>query len=256
MVTTRMVPSRPALVIEGERRHLAVADLHIGFESQLAANNVFVGRNSTVDEVISEISGIIRDEGIESLILLGDVKSGTKTISRAEWSDVPLFFEEMGRLADVTLVPGNHDANIRRLIPSEITLTGPSGLVLENILLTHGHAMPSENLSHVDRIIAGHMHPVFLDEDSVLNGQRVWVSARARKEDLFPSARGQIELLLVPSFNRYLYATHRQRRERSISPIIQRVRGFESARIITLDGSIIGDEGMLDRVIGLPSGAA
>jgi len=249
MVTTRIIPSKPALVVEGEKSHLVVADLHIGFESQLAANNVFVGKNSTVGETVAEISAMIRDEKIESLILLGDVKSGIRSISKTEWNDVPLFFEEVKRLADVTLVPGNHDANIQKLVPSGITLISASGLVLENILLTHGHTMPSENFSHVEKIIIGHVHPVFFDEDSVLNGQRVWVSAKAQKEDLFPSARNQIELLLVPSFNRYFYATRRQRYKKSISPIVQRIKKFESARIATLDGSIIGDESVLDRVI-------
>jgi len=249
MVTTRAVPSKPALVVEGEKSHLVVADLHIGFESQLAANSVFVGKNSTVRETVSEISGMIRDERIESLILLGDIKSGIRSISKAEWDDVPLFFEEVKKLADVTMVPGNHDANIQKLVPDGVTLISASGLVLENTLLTHGHTMPSENFSHVEKIIIGHVHPVFLDEGSVLDGQRVWVHAKAQKGDLFPSARGRIELLLMPSFNRYFYAAHRRRHGRSISPIIRRIKKFESARIATLDGSIIGDESVLDRVI-------
>ncbi len=255
MVATRMVPSRPALVVEEEKRHLVVADLHIGFESRLAANNVFIGGNSTVKEAISEISEMISGERVESLILLGDVKAGIKTISKAEWHDVPLFFEEVKKLAGITLVPGNHDANIERLIPGDITLASSSGLVLGNALLTHGHTMPSENFSHVEKIIIGHVHPVFLDEDSVLNGQRVWVSARAQKDDLFPSARGRIELLMMPSFNRYLYAAHRRGRKKSISPIMQRIKRLESARVVTLDGSIIGDGSILDRVIGPPTGA-
>lgn len=249
----RMVPSKPALVVESGadgRRHLVVADLHIGFESRLAANGVFVGKNSTVGQTIDDISGIMRDEGARSLILLGDVKSGTGSITGSEWRDVPRFFEEVGREADITLIPGNHDANIRRLIPGNaVTMTGPSGMVLENTLLTHGHAMPSENFAHAERVVMGHVHPVFFDEGSVLNGQRVWVSARVRRQDLFPSSRGSMELLVVPSFNRYLYTTHRQKRRRSISPIIQRVSAFESARIVTMDGSIIGDESSLRMVI-------
>jgi len=249
MVAVRIVPSKPALIIDDKERHLVVADLHIGFESRLAANGVFLGKSSTVGETIEEIGGIIAAEGIGSLILLGDIKSSVGSITGTEWDDVPAFFEEVRKMADVSLIPGNHDANIQRLVPDSVTLTGPSGMILGNTLLTHGHAMPSENFSHVERIIMGHMHPVFFEEGSVLNGQRVWVQARAQRQDLFPSARGEIELLLIPSFNRYFYATRRRGHRRSISPIIGRIKRFESARIVTLDGSVIGGEDVLDCVI-------
>ena len=47
------------------------------------------------------------------------------------------------------------------------TMISSTGMVEENVLLTHGHTMPSENFSHVDKIIMGHVHPVFFQEDSV-----------------------------------------------------------------------------------------
>lgn len=258
-----MVPSEPALVaVEGGAgdgggggggtRHLVVSDLHIGFEARLAANGVFVGKNSSVSETIAGICAMIRGEGARSLILLGDTKSGTGSITRAEWDDVPRFFEEVSRLAEIVLIPGNHDAGIDRLARGNVTLAGPSGIVIQNTLLTHGHAMPSENFAHVDGVIMGHIHPVYLDEGSVLNGRRVWVSARVKRQDVFPSASGGMDLLLVPSFNRYLYAERGRRgggTRGSTSPIIRRITGFESARVVTLDGSIIGDAGALDRVI-------
>ncbi len=249
MVSTRIVPSKPALIIEDERKYLVVTDLHIGFESQLVANNMNVDRNTIAVEVASEISQIVRDEDIESLILLGDIKSGIRSISSIEWNDIPVFFDIIGGQIDIMLVPGNHDSGIEKLVPDNVTMTGPSGMILGDTLLTHGHAMPSENFSHVENIIMGHVHPVFFDEDSVLNGQRVWISARVQKRDLFPSAKNTIELLVMPSFNRYFYAAHMQKYRRSISPIIQRIRSLESAKIITLDGSIIGNEDDLRRVI-------
>ena len=67
-----------------------------------------------------------------------------------------------------------------------------TGMVEDNILLTHGHTMPSENFSHVDKIIMGHLHPVFFQEDSIINGQRVWVSIKTDKENVFPNKTGEI----------------------------------------------------------------
>ena len=122
-------------------------------------------------------------------------------------------------------------------------------MVEENILLTHGHAMPPESFSHVDRIIMGHVHPVFFQDESILNGQRVWISLKTQKQNIFPNRTGDIEITVVPSFNRYFYATHRIKHKKSISPIIEKIRNVASARIITLDGAIIGNESMIDQVL-------
>ena len=99
-----------------------------------------------------------------------------------------------------------------------------TGMVEENILLTHGHTMPSENFSHVDKIIMGHVHPVFFQEDSVINGQRVWVSIKTEKEKIFPNKSGELEITIIPSFNKYFYATHRKKYKKSISPIINKIK--------------------------------
>ena len=51
------------------------------------------------------------------MILLGDVKSSIKVISKNEWNEVPLFFNKIKEKCEITLVPGNHDANIQKLVP-------------------------------------------------------------------------------------------------------------------------------------------
>ena len=68
-----------------------------------------------------------------------------------------MFFKKIREKCDVILVPGNHDANIQKLVPDNISMISSTGMVEENILLTHGHTMPSENFSHVDKIIMGHV---------------------------------------------------------------------------------------------------
>ncbi|HET6517537.1 MAG TPA: metallophosphoesterase [Nitrosopumilaceae archaeon] len=249
MVETRIIPSKPALILEGKTRSLVVTDLHIGFEAVLASNNIFVGKNTTINETISELLDIIKKTKPDSVILLGDVKSSIKSISKNEWDEVPLFFKKIKDKVDVILIPGNHDSNIQKLVPDEVTLISSSGLVIDNVLLTHGHTMPSENVSHVEKIIMGHVHPVFFEEDSVLNGQRVWVSLKAEKQKIFPSSSGQIEITVIPSFNKYFYATHKKQYKKSISPIIEKTKKDSSARIVTLDGAVIGNESIISQVL-------
>ena len=249
MVKIRIVPSQPALMLEGENRSVIITDLHIGFESSLFGNNIFVGKNTTIQETINGIEEILEKTKADSLILLGDVKSSIKSISKNEWSEVPLFFKKMSEKVDTILVPGNHDANIQKLVPDEVTLASSTGLVIENILLTHGHTMPSENFSNVDKIIMGHVHPVFFQEESVINGKRVWISIKADKQQIFSSTSGEVEVTIVPSFNKYFYSTHKKKYKKSISPILEKIKKIKSAKIITLDGTIIGDESIINQIL-------
>ncbi|MCA9826958.1 MAG: metallophosphoesterase [Nitrosopumilus sp.] len=249
MPQTRILPTKPVLIMEGKKKNLVITDLHIGFENSMLSNEIFVGKNSTINETILEVSEIIESEKPDSVILLGDIKSSIKSISRNEWNEVPRFFREIKEKCDVILIPGNHDVNIQRLIPDGITMISSTGMIEDNVLLTHGHTMPSENFSHVNKIIMGHIHPTFFHEDSIMNGQRVWVSIKTAKEKIFPNRAGEIEVIIIPSFNRYFYATHRKQYKRSISPIIDRIKPVLSARIVTLDGAIIGNESIIEQVI-------
>ena len=249
MPQIRILPTKPALIMEGKKKNLVITDLHIGFENSMLSNEIFVGKKSTINETIGEVSDMIESENPDSVILLGDIKSSIKSISRNEWNEVPRFFREIKEKCDVILIPGNHDANIQRLVPESISMISSAGMVEDNVLLTHGHTMPSENFSHVNKIIMGHIHPTFFHEDSIMNGQRVWVSIKTAKEKIFPNRAGEIEVIIIPSFNRYFYATHRKQYKRSISPIIDRIKPVLSARIVTLDGAIIGNESIIEQVI-------
>ena len=249
MLQTRIIPSKPAMILEGKEKNLIITDMHIGFENSFVSNEIFIGKNSSINETIQDILEIIDVEKPDSVILLGDIKSSIKNISKSEWDEVPLFFEKIKQKSNVVLIPGNHDSNIQRLIPDGISMISSTGMVEENILLTHGHTMPSENFSHVDKIVMGHVHPVFFQEDSVLNGQRVWVSLKTEKQNIFPNKTGEIEITIIPSFNKYFYATHKKKYKKSISPIIEKIKNISSARIITLDGTIIGNESIIEQVI-------
>jgi hypothetical protein len=246
---TKPIPGEAALVLEGAKKHMVLTDLHVGFEWNLAQNKIFVGKNTTLNESIEKITGLIDSEKPDSLILLGDVKSGISRISKSEWDEVPKLLAALAQKTETVLMPGNHDANISHLTPDSITLISSLGMILEDTLLTHGHTMPTGNFSHVSKIVMGHVHPVFFDEDSILNGQRVWVSIRTKKENIFPSESGEMEIIIVPSFNRYFYATKKKTYKKSISPIIEKIKGDLSAKIVTLDGTIIGDESLLPQVI-------
>jgi hypothetical protein len=74
---------------------------------------------------------------------------------------------------------------------------------------------------------------------------------QARKDALFASGEGAVEIVVVPSFNPHLYATGGHYRK-SISPIITRVMqggAVEKCIVATLDGSIVGDVDVLPNIL-------
>ena len=249
MVTTRIIDSEPALILEEKRKNLVISDLHIGFEDKFSSNKNTVKKNSSINEIISNVTKIIKKENPETLILLGDVKSSIQSITDLEWKDIPYFFEEIKNSLEVILIPGNHDANIERLIPNDVTLISSRGMIIGDVLLTHGHTMPSENYSNVNNIIMGHIHPVYFDKNSLLNGERIWISIKTEKSEIFSSTKGKINITIVPSFNPYFYATEKRYYKKSISPIVEKIKDAAIAKIVTLDGTIIGNESILGDLI-------
>ena len=248
MVNARIIDSEPALVLEDEKKNLVITDLHIGFEHKFSSSKITGRKNSSVNDIINNVKKVIKKENPDTLILLGDVKSSIQNITKSEWNDVPYFFEELNSL-EIILIPGNHDANITRLIPDNVTLISSKGMIIDDVLLTHGHTMPSKNYSNVNNIIMGHIHPVYFDENSLINGERIWISIKTEKSEIFPSAKGKINITIVPSFNPYFYATEKKYYKKSISPIVEKIRDSSIAKIVTLDGTIIGNESILNQIL-------
>ena len=249
MVDIRIIDSEPALILEEEKKNLVISDLHIGFEHKFSSNKITNRENSSVNDIINNVNKIIKKENPDTMILLGDVKSSIQNITKSEWNDVPYFFEELKNSLEIILIPGNHDANITKLIPNDITLISSKGMIIDDVLLTHGHTMPSENYSNVNNIIMGHIHPVYFDENSLLNGERIWISIKTEKSEIFSSSKGKINITIVPSFNPYFYATEKRYYKKSISPIVEKIKNSAIAKIVTLDGTIIGNESIINQVL-------
>ncbi len=249
MVKVRIIESEPAMILQEQKKHLIITDLHIGFENTFSTNKIFLGDDSSIKQITTNVKKLIQNHSVDSVILLGDIKSSISQISKNEWNDIPYFFDEIKKISDIILIPGNHDAGIEKLVSDEISMISSKGLVIDDILLTHGHTMPSENFASVNKIIMGHLHPVFFQEDSLVNGERVWVSLKAKKELVFPSAKGEIEITVIPSFNPYFYATQKRHYTKSISPIIEKIKNGSIGKIITLDGTIIGNESQLPNLL-------
>ncbi|MEM2760231.1 MAG: metallophosphoesterase [Nitrososphaerales archaeon] len=250
MTKVRILHPHPAILLEAEQRYVVISDLHIGFESMFTTRGVNLSSDTYVDEMLDELHSIIMKEKPDAVILLGDIKSSVHTITRSEWINIPKFLQSLSKVAKVFLIPGNHDGNIRHLVPRSVIMMSNKGMLLDDTLLIHGHTTPTKT-GTVNRIIMGHVHPVFLRQGSAVSGQRVWIYLKADKQKIFSNRKGIFDIIVMPSFNKYFYYSMQSSHYRkSISPILKKVtEKVESAIVSTLDGSIVGNEALLQQII-------
>lgn len=255
MVSISPIHSKAALLIDEDtkkRRYMVISDLHIGFESHIYTRGITFDEMIFFDEMIRELSDLIKSNKVQALILLGDLKSTVGSISKQEWQKIPRFFKLLSEITDIYFVPGNHDSNIRFLTPENINVMSTKGMVLDDTLLVHGHTMPTTARSYIKKIVMGHIHPMFLRHNSVINGQRVWIYLKIVKEAIFPGSQGTLDLIILPAYNRYLYAINERRYTKSISPIIDKAiksNAVQQALVVSLDGSIVGGIETLLKII-------
>jgi putative SbcD/Mre11-related phosphoesterase len=251
VLSIRPLYPHPALLLEEKRTgikrtYLVISDLHIGLEGELNLRGVIFDSKYSLNTMLEELRGLIKSNQLDGVILLGDVKSTIRSISKQEWNQVPEFFRILSGHASIYVVPGNHDTNVRFLVPQNINIMSVKGMVLEGTLLVHGHTMPSSARATIKRIIMGHIHPVFSRCNSVLNGRRIWLYLKVRRETIFPGTVGTLDIIIVPAFNKDVPGMMNKRDAKSISPIINRAlqsNAIEQALAVTLDGSIVADDG-------------
>src|SRR5919197_4189299 len=246
----------PALLTYGKwnaKRHkyIVITDLHIGFESELSLRGITMDSSLIVDEMVKDLINLIRFHKADGIVILGDLKNTIRSISKQEWQRIPQFFKLLSECANVYMVPGNHDSNIRFLTPKSVNMISTSGLVLDDTLLIHGHTMPQSVGSNIKRIIMGHIHPVFIKNRSTLSGQRVWIYLKVKKEAVWRANTGILDIIVVPSFNKYLFGMAERGYRKSICPLINRILKSDAAKTamaLTLDGSLVADRETLQNV--------
>lgn len=256
MSQINIIENKPALLIDvfndnKTNRVLVISDLHIGKTYWLQNADIAIDWYHIVKAIEKELSDIVISNKVTSIVLLGDIKNNIYKVGKEDWNLIPKFLHSLSKICEVYLIPGNHDSRIGLITPEKVHLIGVKGMVLGDILLTHGHTFPSELRSNINKIVMGHIHPTFFRENSVLNGQKIWIFLKVKKEAIFPSTKGSLELVMLPSYNKYVYGSYRVRNKRTNSPILKKILRkeiIEKCLIVSIDGTILGNENLLGEV--------
>jgi hypothetical protein len=199
----------PALIVKtGKEKALVVSDLHIGIEGELTAKGISLP--SQAPKIMERLVKLIDEKKPDRLIMLGDVKHGIPISSWQEWRELPKFFEDLLKLLPVEIVPGNHDGDIKGMVPRGVVVHEVGGMLLGKrkfVGLIHGHAWPAPELMKAELIVMGHNHPAVEFRDG-LGGrtlEHVWLKAKLKRRKLPKTLQEAIrekppEVLVMPAF--------------------------------------------------------
>jgi len=228
-----------------KKKFLVISDLHLGSEIELIKKGINIDSHGVSRDLLREIQELKALYSFDGVIILGDLKSSILHITKNEWETIPFFLKELSLDMDIFLIPGNHDVNINLLVPDSIMVCKSSGLIIDDILFIHGHTIPEKTQININKIIMGHIHPIFINANSIVHGKRLWIYLKVKKESIFGlKARGMIEIIIIPTFNKYFYSLRYHKESKSISPLIRQLINNDailSGLLFTLEGSLIGE---------------
>jgi len=153
-----------------------VADLHIGLEENALAT-FRVSTRHMLERVAQ-----LREEGVRTLVLNGDVKHSFGRDTTQEWEEIRLFIDRVRAMGmEVKAVKGNHDNYLASILRGEVY----DVLSLGPLHITHGHL----DVELKPYTVIGNEHPALKVRDGV--GSLITLPAFVE----FPS------LVVLPAFN-------------------------------------------------------
>jgi len=253
----QFVSDGPALLVRNRKRVLAVADLHIGIEADLAAHGWHLA--SRTGERLERLLGCVEKTAPDFLVLLGDVKHNLPKTTRQEYFELPAFLSAIRAAVPFFVLPGNHDTGIARFL-QEGELLAKDGAVIDGVGYIHGHTIPSPGLAG-RLIITGHHHPLVAVHDDVGCALRApaYLLAGLDAGALFPVRKarsgksrksrpghGATRVLCMPAFNECAGFDVLRIVRQPFSPLSRAIRA-ESAEVFLTDGTYLGPVASLER---------
>ncbi|MEM3402118.1 MAG: metallophosphoesterase [Candidatus Hadarchaeales archaeon] len=253
------VPDVPALRIKDKNeRILAITDLHIGIEWELSKQGISLP--SQVPRLKKRLLNLIKEERAKRLIFLGDIKHNIPVSSWQEWSEIPRLLQDLAEVVEVEIIPGNHDGDIKGMVPKDVIVHDVKGIIIGKIGLVHGHAWPKPELFQTELLVTGHDHPAVEFRDSIGGRifEKVWLRGKLNPKKMpkkFREAVGKKppEFLVVPAFSELVGGTavNGKLQKPLVGPFFKSgAVDLNRAEIYLLDGTFLGEVRILKRIGG------
>ncbi len=218
---------------------LVFADLHLGFEEDMARNGYFIPRAQLHRAVKSIGKALSIVGGVDTIVIDGDLKHAFDKLLRQERYEVRRFLEFLRDkgIHELIVIRGNHDNYLPLVLKDyglELKLLHELRIGDQKILFTHGHI--DTDISGYDTVIIGHEHPSIgiVDELGILAKVHCYLKVPA-------SSGGYI--VVLPALGAYQAGNNVSLdRGNYLSPIVRKYGLIEEAIPI----AIIEDTGVLE----------
>ncbi len=147
-------------------RTLLIADLHLGFEEEMAMKGITLPRIQ-LRKILEYIEKALRYvDNVHRLAIVGDVKHIFGKLGKIESKELREFFQFVsGIFSEVVLVRGNHDIFVYS-IAKKFGVEVVDELWLGNVFVIHGHKQIPRDV-YANIVIMAHEHPSIVLRDSI-----------------------------------------------------------------------------------------
>jgi uncharacterized protein len=233
--------TEPAMLIG---KALVISDLHIGIEFEIFHSGITIP--SQVEQLEKRLNSIIKATKANHLVILGDLKHQVPSISWQEYREIPHFLEHFKKMK-ISIVKGNHDGNIERLVTVDADIYEPTGFKLGNVLLTHGQAWPDKKDLDAEYIVMGHVHPaVEFFTEGFRSVEPCWIRCEVDNKKLsekFKTSTDFRQGIVMPAFNHLIGGmAFNSENFHPIGPLLaNNVLRWKDGEVYLLDGTLLGN---------------
>ena len=202
------------------KKHLVVADLHLGLEDRLRKQGIYLANLS--EAIVRSLNDLYENYDFSKILILGDIKDSIQ-YTPDNLAELLCKFP-----TDSILVKGNHDGSFSHPF-FEIT----PYYALDDMLFIHGHTRVPPEFQNFKKLVMAHIHPFFnYSIEGEKHAEPVW---------LFSPKESDKELIVVPSFNPVLGNNIRSL-DQSVSPVFRNnLFKWNALLIYSLKGLFLGN---------------
>ena len=205
---------------------------------------------SQTPKLLCKLLTLISKVKPDRLVIVGDVKYTVVSREFGEWQDIPDFFHKLESVVgEISVVRGNHDANLEPMLTEKINLLPASGAVIGDVGVFHGHKWPSPELLSCKTLVMGHLHPVvvFRDPAGFKLTRQVWMKVACNTEMLTRVLLQKNNVKIAGSLQETLWEKYKIKPKSSELFIMPSFNDFLGGRPI--NEARLGDESLIGPVL-------
>ncbi|MCY3410956.1 MAG: metallophosphoesterase [Candidatus Heimdallarchaeota archaeon] len=223
-----IVSGTPFLMInelKENKKYLVCSDLHLGIETETRVDSAQVSQASL--SFFTLLRALVLDLKITDLVINGDIKHHTHSVTLQELEELEELFRIVGTLSvKLHLIKGNHDLLLDPILTRYNQFMQDSLELHRNekrIFITHGDVDVNENQG--DILIIGHEHPSYELRSGSLG----------IKLPAFVLCEGDSTILILPAANPISTGKNLPRHQSTFLSPILRNRGIHTMQCYPFD---------------------